>query len=249
MNINAVRSLRQRLQAEVSRKPIREIIGTQLQAASRNDEVKVEGGIADPLEDLAELLEGSCFHSHRGDHFNALAKVERFEGGLLCPSRVKLAVIAHYAEEINPQVHQRNIIADIKASQPLGQLRPVARGENPLREIARETFCQEVVTAEAPKRVIKDGRIAALLEPNAEFREPAGFLVADARHAARGDKAEGLLGYLQAISSPSLFRKLVTSAGSRRKKQACVCGDAPTRTVRPRRSSANADSSAVSSPT
>jgi len=42
---------------------MREIVGSQLQAESRDDEVKVERGVAESLENLAEILERSGFRS------------------------------------------------------------------------------------------------------------------------------------------------------------------------------------------
>jgi hypothetical protein len=61
--------------------------------------------------------------------------------------RVGVRVIFEHTVEIGARFRQRHVVADVQRRQLLGQLDAVRRRKRPLREVVRESFCEEVVLA------------------------------------------------------------------------------------------------------
>ena len=73
---------------EIVREPRGEVVGAQLQAEPRRDEVVVERRVAQVGETVAECLEGFRLLAERRRDLHALAEVERLERRLLRRARV-----------------------------------------------------------------------------------------------------------------------------------------------------------------
>ena len=86
--------------------------------------------------------------------------------------RVRGAIIGDQPAQIAAQLRQGNVVANIERSQLFGKFRAIGAGQDPLREIVRESFGKEVMAAERLEGVVEDGRVAALIE--ARYRAPRG---------------------------------------------------------------------------
>src|SRR5262249_25491526 len=85
VNVDAVGLQRQVVQAKGLTQPLGKVIGLQMQAEARRNEVVVEGRVAQAQQTIPELFERAGLTAERYDYLDALAKVERLEateGGL-----------------------------------------------------------------------------------------------------------------------------------------------------------------------
>src|SRR5260221_14475142 len=67
---------------QAASQPMREIVGGELQAKSRSDEVKMEAGMADGSDAVAKFVEIGCGEGKRHGHFQAFSKIKEIDGFL-----------------------------------------------------------------------------------------------------------------------------------------------------------------------
>ena len=93
---------------------MRKIVRPELEPQSGRDEVKVETGVTQVLQALAELLKGTRAPSEGHVHFDALAEVEWLEGRLSRKLRLGCAKILNHAAKIAAQRRNRRVIANVE---------------------------------------------------------------------------------------------------------------------------------------
>src|SRR3974390_4665 len=105
-----------------------------------------------------------------------------------------------------------------------------------------------MVLAQSLKRVVKNGRVAALPQRLEKLANRRRRMVADARQKRNSKELEWLFRDGHRMISSNLESASATSAGPRRENWARVALLLPTRMVIPLRAAANAGSSEKSSP-
>src|SRR5580704_10770473 len=96
------------------------------------------------------------------------------------------AILADHPAEVAAQRRDGNIVANIQRRELLRKVVAVRVREHPLRKIIRKTLRKEMMAAQSLKRVVKNGRVAAMLETRQKFRERSRGLVADACEIGNG---------------------------------------------------------------
>ena len=161
--------------------------------------MKIEAGVTEVLESIAEFIEVASAAAKGHRHFHALAKIESLEARLRRKLRLRFTEVAHHAAKVAPQGSDRSIVANVESRELLGQIAPVRGGERPLREIVRKTLREEVMGPQSLKSVMKDGSVAAMLEAGQQFRKSSGRLVSDTREVGSGYEVEWCFGNVQCL--------------------------------------------------
>ena len=180
---------------------LREIVGAELQAKARGNEVEMETGVADAGDAVAKFVEIRCGKGKRHGDFEALAKVEAVEGFLAAELWEGGDEIAQDAAEIRAESGDGSVIADVEGGELLGEGVAIGFGEGPLGEVVGEAFGEEVVGAEGLVGVVENRGVAALFEAGEEFLEISGGLIADAGEIGDGEEFEWGFGDVHGNSS------------------------------------------------
>ena len=80
--------------------PIGKVIGLELEAQPRGNEVKIKTGVAEMRNAFAKFTQGVRTAAKRHGHFHALAEVKSLEAGLRRELRLSVAKIPDYAAKI-----------------------------------------------------------------------------------------------------------------------------------------------------
>src|SRR6202795_2163073 len=217
VDIDAVDGLGKGSEPEAAGQPVREIVGAELQAKTRGYEVKMETGVADGRDAIAEFFERGGVQRERHRYFQAVTEIEPVERFLTAELGKSGDKIAEYAAEIGPEGGDGGVVADIEGGELFGERVAIGFGEDPLCEVVGETFGEEVVGAEGLEGVVENRGVTALLEAREEFFQISGRLIADAGEISNGKKLEGSFGDVQDNSSCSRFKAGAISAGLRRR--------------------------------
>src|SRR6202035_1962232 len=191
VDVDAIDGLGKRGEPKAAGQPVREIIGAELQAKARGDEVEMETGVADGGDAVAKFVEGGCVQGKGHGFFNAFAKIEAVEGFLAAELGKRGDKIAEHAAEIGAQRGDGGVIANIEGGELFGEGVAIGLGERPLGEVVGETFGEKVMRAEGLEGVMEDRGITALLEAREEFFQIPGRLIADAGEISNGEKLKG----------------------------------------------------------
>src|SRR5271157_3299919 len=148
----------------------------------------VEGRVAQLFQARSKFLQSVRFHTPRNRHFDGRTKIKGFESLLMSKLRVAGAIFRHDAKKVAAKFGKGKIVADVEPRQVFRQLRPVARGQDPLGKVVGEAFSEEMMTAQGLKGMVEDRCIAAKLQAFRQFRESDGLMVANSRQVRRGDK-------------------------------------------------------------
>jgi len=190
VDIDVVDGFGEGVEPQAASQPMREIVGAELQAKSRSDEVKMEAGVADGGDAVAKFVEIGCGEGKRHGYFQAFAKIEAIEGFLAAELGKRSDEIAQDAAEVRSESGDGSVIANVEGGELLGEGVAIGFREGPLGEVVGETFCKEVVGAESLIGVVENRSVAAMLESCKEFLEISGGLIADAGEIRDGEKFE-----------------------------------------------------------
>jgi hypothetical protein len=191
IDIDAIDAIGKGFKPEGIRQPVREIVGAQMKAETRGNEVEVKGGVAELGDGPMKFLEvGGRQTEGKGD-FNAFAEVEALKGLLLAKFGLLLDEFADHAAQVGAESGDGSVIADVESGELFGEGIAIGVCENPLREVVRETFGEVMVTAESLKGVMEDGGVGAVFEAVEELGKGTGGVIADARQNSDGEELEG----------------------------------------------------------
>ena len=123
-------------------------------------------------------------------HLDAFAEIETFEGGLAGKLRMLFAEGADDAAEILAKRGDGRVVTNVEGGKLFREGIAIGVGKDPLGKIVGESLGKKVVAAEGLEGVVKDGSVAALLEPGEKFGEGASGEIADAREIGNGEKFE-----------------------------------------------------------
>src|SRR5260221_4245833 len=182
--------------------------------------------VCDAVAKFVERYSGTA--EGHGD-FDAFAKGKRLKGGRICEFRVLVAIVTDDAAQVGAQRGDGDVVANVQGGELFGEGIAIGVGKGPLGKIVGEAFGQEVMAAERLIGVMKDGSVAALLEPGKQFRQSGCRLIADARQMRHGKKLKWHGCGVHSRASLILFSATATSSGLRRRKRACVGRFLPTR--------------------
>src|SRR5690349_11784191 len=101
---------------------MRKIVRPELEPQSGGVKVKVETGVTQVPQALAELLKGMRAPSQGHGDFDAFAEVESLEGGLSRKLRLGRAKILNHAAKIAAQRRNRHVITDVQRRELLGEI-------------------------------------------------------------------------------------------------------------------------------
>src|SRR5207302_5104653 len=177
--------------------------------------MKIEARVAEVFDALPEFVEGLRIPPERCGDFHTLAEVKTLERGLVCKVRVGRAVVTDNTAEIAAQRRDGNVVANVQRRELFGEIVPVCVRQRPLREIVGKTIGKKMMAAQRLKGVMKDRRVAAMLEPRQQLRECACGLVADPREIGNGNEFERGFSGVHTRSSAGLVDEAATP--SRRK--------------------------------
>jgi len=152
--------------------------------------MKIEARVAEVFDALPEFVEGLRIPPERCGDFHTLAEVKTLERGLVCKVRVGRSVVTDNAAEIAAQRRDGNVVANVQRRELLGEIVPVSVRERPLREIVGKTLGKKMMAAKRLKGVMKNRRVAAMLEPGEQLRECARGLVANPREIGNRNEFE-----------------------------------------------------------
>src|SRR5260370_23388363 len=142
--------------------------------------MKVEARMAEARDPIAKFIQRSGAAAQRGRDFHALAKIESLQRGLARKVWIRGTIVGNHAAQISAQRGDRNVIANVEHRKLFSEIVPVGVRKHPLGEIVRKTFRQKMMATQCLEGVMKNRRVAAVLQPRQQLRECASRLVADA---------------------------------------------------------------------
>src|SRR6516225_7124917 len=145
VDINVVDGIGEGGEAEAVGKPVRKVVGAELQAQARAYEMKVEAGVANRGDTFAKLVESPRPQRKGGGHFQAFAKKETVQGLLAAESGKRGDELPQHAAEIIAQSRDGGVIANVQGRELLGKRVAVGFREGPLREVVGKTLGKEMV--------------------------------------------------------------------------------------------------------
>jgi len=112
--------------------------------------------MAEVFEAIAEFIKSACLAAKGNRYFQALAKIEPFEGGLRRKLRLLRAELLELAAKIAAKCGNGHIVANIEGRKLLCKIIPVCGGEHPFCKIIRKALSKEVVSPESLKGMVKN---------------------------------------------------------------------------------------------
>jgi len=189
------------IEAEAGGQPVGKIVGPELQAKAGSDEMKMEAGMADGGDAVAEIVKVCGGQGKWHGDFQTLAKIKTVEGFLAAELGEGGDEIAEDTAEIGTQGGDGGVVANIEGGELFGQGVAVGFCEGPLGEVVGEPLGKEVMGAESLVHVVEDRGVAALLKARKEFLEISSGLIADAGEIGDGEKFERSFGDVHGNSS------------------------------------------------
>src|SRR5437879_215564 len=129
--------------------------------------------VCDAVAKFVERYSGTA-EGHRD--FDAFAEEKRLKGGLIYEFRVLVAIVTDDPAQVGAQRGDGDVVANVQGGELFGEGIAIGVGKGPLSEVVGEAFGQEVMAAERLIGVMKEGGIAALLEPGKQLRQSGGRL-------------------------------------------------------------------------
>jgi hypothetical protein len=190
IDIDAIDAFGKGFEAEGIRQPVREIVGAQMKAETRGNEVEVKGGVAEVGDAAMKFLEVGGAQTEGTVDFNTFAEVEALKGLLLAKFGVLLDEFADDTAQVGAKSGDGSVIADVESGELFGEGIAISVCENPLREVVGETFGEVMVTAQSLKGVMEDRGVGAVFEAVEELGQGTGGLIADASQSSDGEELE-----------------------------------------------------------
>jgi hypothetical protein len=215
VDIDAIDGLGEGVETEARGQPAGEIVGAELQAKARGDEVKMETGVADGGYAVTEFVKVGGGQGERHGFLDAFAKIETVEGFLVAELGKGSDEIAEDAAEISAEGGDGGVVADIEGGELFGKGVAIGFGEGPLGEIVGEAFGEEMMGTEGLEGVVENRGITALLKAGEEFLQISGRLIADAGEISNGEKLKGSFRDVHDNFSCSRFMAEAAPAGLR----------------------------------
>jgi hypothetical protein len=209
IDIDAIDAFGKGFEAEGIRQPVREIVGAQMKAETRRNEVEVKGGVAEVGDGAMKFLEVRGGQTEGKVDFNTFAEVEALKRLLPTKFGVLLDEFADDPAQVGAESGDRSVIADVESGELFGEGIAISVCENPLREVVGETFGEVMVTAESLKGVMEDRGVGAVFEAVEELGKGTGGVIADASQSSDGEELEG--GFSRTQGSTSWLESRVIS--------------------------------------
>src|SRR6266550_3190622 len=171
--------------------------------------------VAEVLDAFPEFVERSRIAPERCGQFHALAEIKSLYLGLSCKVCILRTIFTYNTAEIAAQRRDGNVVANVQRRELFGEIVPVCVRQRPLREIVGKTIGKKMMAAQRLKGVMKDRRVAAMLEPRQQLRECACGLVADPREIGNGNEFERGFSDVHTRSSSSSVDEAATPSRRR----------------------------------
>src|ERR1700692_2585658 len=172
--------------SDVFMQPLRKIIGHELDAQPRLDEMMVDGVDASFSQAFYELLHAGGDRIG-GQHYDVgSAEIESLFGNLAGVGMMAFEMARDYFDEAFAQIAERRELAHVHASKLFGQAGLITGGQSPVREVVGESLPNEMVLLQGAEGVLKDGILGASAQTIQQLGKGVRLERGDAQEVGRG---------------------------------------------------------------